>query len=128
MLTYQLFFSIQIVKHLEDYVIGQDRAKKILAVAVYNHYCRVRANLETQQQAQQQKEQQQQQQSEERYHVEHHHSTLPQDYYTSNPIQSVGNDLVPAERLSSYGKRKLFYLYISVFFFLSFDFKVCVMI
>ncbi|CAO3630870.1 unnamed protein product [Cunninghamella blakesleeana] len=89
--------------HLEDYVIGQDRAKKILAVAVYNHYCRVRANLETQQQAQQQKDQQQQQ-TEERYHVEHHHSTLPQDYYTSNPIQSVGNDLVPAERLSSYGK------------------------
>jgi ATP-dependent Clp protease ATP-binding subunit ClpX len=28
---------------LDDYVIGQDRAKKILAVAVYNHYKRVEA-------------------------------------------------------------------------------------
>ncbi|OZJ04790.1 hypothetical protein BZG36_01871 [Bifiguratus adelaidae] len=34
-----------IVKHLDEYVIGQARAKKILAVAVYNHYARVRANL-----------------------------------------------------------------------------------
>jgi ATP-dependent Clp protease ATP-binding subunit ClpX len=34
-----------IVKHLDEYVIGQERAKKILAVAVYNHYQRVRANL-----------------------------------------------------------------------------------
>ena len=23
---------------LDDYVVGQDRAKKVLAVAVYNHY------------------------------------------------------------------------------------------
>ncbi|CBL45237.1 ATP-dependent Clp protease ATP-binding subunit [gamma proteobacterium HdN1] len=28
---------------LDDYVIGQDRAKKILAVAVYNHYKRIRS-------------------------------------------------------------------------------------
>jgi ATP-dependent Clp protease ATP-binding subunit ClpX len=28
---------------LEDYVVGQDRAKRVLAVAVYNHYKRVRA-------------------------------------------------------------------------------------
>ncbi|RKP25678.1 hypothetical protein SYNPS1DRAFT_28599, partial [Syncephalis pseudoplumigaleata] len=34
-----------IVQHLDEYIIGQDRAKKILAVAVYNHYQRVRANL-----------------------------------------------------------------------------------
>ncbi|KAI9007541.1 P-loop containing nucleoside triphosphate hydrolase protein [Phycomyces nitens] len=33
-----------IVKHLDDYVIGQERAKKILAVAVFNHYNRVNAN------------------------------------------------------------------------------------
>ncbi|OAD77219.1 hypothetical protein PHYBLDRAFT_98605, partial [Phycomyces blakesleeanus NRRL 1555(-)] len=33
-----------IVKHLDDYVIGQERAKKILAVAVFNHYNRVHAN------------------------------------------------------------------------------------
>lgn len=30
-----------IVKHLDQYVIGQDRAKKVLSVAVYNHYKRV---------------------------------------------------------------------------------------
>lgn len=28
-------------KHLDDYVVGQERAKKILSVAVYNHYQRV---------------------------------------------------------------------------------------
>jgi len=28
---------------LEDYVVGQDRAKRVLSVAVYNHYKRVRA-------------------------------------------------------------------------------------
>ncbi|CAO3618183.1 unnamed protein product [Cunninghamella echinulata] len=39
-----------IVKHLDDYIIGQSRAKKILAVAIYNHYNRVRANLAFQQQ------------------------------------------------------------------------------
>ena len=31
----------EIKKHLDEYVIGQDDAKKILAVAVYNHYKRV---------------------------------------------------------------------------------------
>ena len=30
-----------IVEHLDQYVIGQSRAKKVLAVAVYNHYKRV---------------------------------------------------------------------------------------
>jgi len=30
---------------LDEYVIGQDRAKKILAVAVYNHYKRITANV-----------------------------------------------------------------------------------
>lgn len=29
---------------LDEYVIGQDRAKKVLAVAVYNHYKRLRSN------------------------------------------------------------------------------------
>jgi ATP-dependent Clp protease ATP-binding subunit ClpX len=32
-----------ILNHLEEYVIGQDRAKRILAVAVYNHYKRIDA-------------------------------------------------------------------------------------
>jgi len=31
-------------KHLDDYVIGQDRAKKVLSVAVYNHYKRLRVS------------------------------------------------------------------------------------
>lgn len=31
----------QIVFHLDQYVIGQERAKRVLAVAVYNHYKRV---------------------------------------------------------------------------------------
>ncbi len=33
----------EIFTFLGDYVIGQDRAKKVLSVAVYNHYKRVRA-------------------------------------------------------------------------------------
>jgi ATP-dependent Clp protease ATP-binding subunit ClpX len=33
----------QIFEFLNDYVVGQDNAKKILAVAVYNHYKRVQA-------------------------------------------------------------------------------------
>ncbi|MDH5755662.1 MAG: ATP-dependent Clp protease ATP-binding subunit ClpX [Nitrospinota bacterium] len=33
----------EIFEHLNDYVIGQDRAKKILSVAVYNHYRRIEA-------------------------------------------------------------------------------------
>ncbi|KAF9912683.1 hypothetical protein EC991_009419 [Linnemannia zychae] len=37
------------VKHLDEYVIGQEKAKKILAVAVYNHYSRVNENLRQQQ-------------------------------------------------------------------------------
>ena len=33
----------EIFSFLDDYIVGQDRAKKILSVAVYNHYKRVRA-------------------------------------------------------------------------------------
>ncbi|KRL60750.1 ATP-dependent protease ATP-binding subunit ClpX [Lactobacillus iners DSM 13335] len=32
---------IDIKKHLDDYVVGQDSAKKVLSVAVYNHYKRI---------------------------------------------------------------------------------------
>ncbi len=32
---------IEIKKHLDEYVIGQEEAKKVLAVAVYNHYKRI---------------------------------------------------------------------------------------
>ena len=34
----------KIREHLDDYVIGQERAKKILSVAVYNHYTRQLVN------------------------------------------------------------------------------------
>jgi ATP-dependent Clp protease ATP-binding subunit ClpX len=43
--TKQLFTKIptpsEIVRHLDDYVIGQERAKRVLAVAVHNHYKRL---------------------------------------------------------------------------------------
>ncbi|KAL1930145.1 hypothetical protein VTP01DRAFT_1299 [Rhizomucor pusillus] len=88
-----------IVKHLNDYVIGQERAKKILAVAVFNHYNRVRANFSQQRQ----RERETYLDGEERHHADHHRPTLPQDYYSSNAVQTVGPaDLVPAERVSPY--------------------------
>jgi ATP-dependent Clp protease ATP-binding subunit ClpX len=36
---------LEIKDFLDEYVIGQDRAKKILSVAVYNHYKRIRSNV-----------------------------------------------------------------------------------
>jgi len=37
---------VEIFEFLNDYVIGQEQAKKILSVAVYNHYKRVQAGTE----------------------------------------------------------------------------------
>ena len=37
---------MEIHSFLDQYVIGQDRAKKLLSVAVYNHYKRINNNLE----------------------------------------------------------------------------------
>jgi ATP-dependent Clp protease ATP-binding subunit ClpX len=37
---------MEIYQRLNDYVVGQDRAKKVLSVAVYNHYKRTRARQE----------------------------------------------------------------------------------
>ncbi len=37
---------MRIREQLDQYVIGQDRAKKVLAVAVYNHYKRIQAGLD----------------------------------------------------------------------------------
>lgn len=38
----QLATPSQIKAHLDQYVVGQDEAKKTLSVAVYNHYKRLR--------------------------------------------------------------------------------------
>jgi len=37
----------EIYEFLDEYVVGQDQAKKVLSVAVYNHYKRVRAGQRT---------------------------------------------------------------------------------
>lgn len=36
-----LLKPIEIKRHLDEYVIGQDQAKKVLSVSVYNHYKRI---------------------------------------------------------------------------------------
>ncbi|QIV94710.1 ATP-dependent Clp protease ATP-binding subunit ClpX [Allofrancisella frigidaquae] len=36
---------LEIKKYLDDYVIGQDNAKKVLSVAVYNHYKRITSKI-----------------------------------------------------------------------------------
>ena len=33
----------ELLAHLDQYVVGQDRAKRVLSVAVYNHYKRINA-------------------------------------------------------------------------------------
>ena len=43
----QLTTPRQIKEHLDQYVIGQNEAKETLAVAVYNHYKRIRQNKES---------------------------------------------------------------------------------
>ncbi len=39
--AFNLLKPSEIKKHLDEYVIGQDYAKKVLSVAVYNHYKRI---------------------------------------------------------------------------------------
>ena len=43
-MSINLLKPIEIKEFLDDYVIGQEEAKKILSVAVYNHYKRVTAD------------------------------------------------------------------------------------
>ena len=37
-------FPKEIKSYLDEYIVGQDKAKKILSVAVYNHYKRIKSN------------------------------------------------------------------------------------
>lgn len=39
----------EIKRHIDSYVIGQERAKKTISVAVYNHYKRIRALMQDKQ-------------------------------------------------------------------------------
>ncbi len=46
--TSEEFFRVpapkEIMEHLNEYIIGQDHAKKVLSVAVHNHYKRIQSN------------------------------------------------------------------------------------
>jgi ATP-dependent Clp protease ATP-binding subunit ClpX len=37
----------EILEHLDNYVVGQEKAKRVISVAVYNHYKRLKSNLNT---------------------------------------------------------------------------------
>ena len=38
---FNLIKPVDMKKHLDQYVVGQDEAKKVISVAVYNHYKRL---------------------------------------------------------------------------------------
>ena len=42
---FKLYKPKEIKDYLDDYVIGQEKAKVVLSVAVYNHYKRIFSNL-----------------------------------------------------------------------------------
>ncbi|HVB02661.1 MAG TPA: ATP-dependent Clp protease ATP-binding subunit ClpX [Chitinophagaceae bacterium] len=44
--TLKISKPVEIKKFLDEYVIGQDEAKKVLAVAVYNHYKRLQQRIQ----------------------------------------------------------------------------------
>ena len=41
---FNLLKPVEIKNFLDQYVIGQEQAKKVLSVAVYNHYKRIASN------------------------------------------------------------------------------------
>lgn len=43
-LNFKMLKPSEIKAHLDSYIIGQDEAKKVLSVAVYNHYKRIKYN------------------------------------------------------------------------------------
>ena len=45
--SFEIPSPAEILKHLDDYVIGQEEAKKVLSVAVYNHYQRLSQHNES---------------------------------------------------------------------------------
>lgn len=51
-----LLIRTQIYEYLDRFVIGQDHAKKVLSVAVYNHYKRIYHNIPAQPSQETQKE------------------------------------------------------------------------
>lgn len=62
-------------------MIGQERAKKTLAVAIFNHYNRVKANMSKEYMIEQ-----------EQVHTEYHHSSIPEESYFVHPLPT-GNTL-----------------------------------
>jgi ATP-dependent Clp protease ATP-binding subunit ClpX len=44
---FEIFSPRELDAFLDQYVIGQERAKKVVSVAVYNHYQRVKNNIDT---------------------------------------------------------------------------------
>ena len=47
LLIYFIQFFLQIYEYLSNYVVGQEYAKKVLSVAVYNHYKRLSVNIQS---------------------------------------------------------------------------------
>jgi ATP-dependent Clp protease ATP-binding subunit ClpX len=43
--SFKLLKPLEIKEHLDQYVIGQDDAKRVLSVAVYNHYKRITSQM-----------------------------------------------------------------------------------
>lgn len=71
-----------LVKYLDSYVVGQTRAKKVLAVGVWNHYLRVASNQRMRNEREQRLEQQQE---EERLSQQQLQPQPPEEHQESRP-------------------------------------------